>query len=196
MKKLVLVLFCFISISLSFSWKATDSGIIAAGAQPQISVDPTGTIRVVLGRNDSVFCATSVDQGSTFSTPVLVARVSGMHLGMARGPQIASSAKTSLITAMDKSGDIHFFQLDNKIGKWESKGYVNDLRSSAPEGLMGLAADKMIIIMLSGLIPAKRRKTIYIFPLLARHKKYGQKTHWFTSRPMVMFVNVASPTSR
>lgn len=142
MKKLVLVLFCFISISLSFSWKATDNGIIAAGAQPQISVDPHGTIRVVLGRNDSVFCATSVDQGSTFSTPVLVARVSGMHLGMSRGPQIASSAKTSLITVMDKSGDIHFFQLDNKIGKWESKGYVNDLRSSAPEGLMGLASDK------------------------------------------------------
>jgi len=142
MKKLVLVLFCLISISLSFSWKASDNGIIAAGAQPQISVDPRGTIRVVFGRNDSVFCTTSIDQGSTFSTPVLVGSVAGMHLGMSRGPQIASSAKTSLITAMDKSGDIHFFQLDNKFGKWVSKGYVNDLRSTAPEGLMGLAADK------------------------------------------------------
>ncbi len=142
MKKITLLILCLITLSLSFSWKVPDSSIIDAGTQPQISVDVKGTIRVAFGRNDSIFCATSADQGSTFSKPVLVGKVAGMHLGMSRGPQIASSSKTSLITAMDKAGDIHFFQLDNNTGKWVSNGYVNDLRLSAPEGLMGLAADK------------------------------------------------------
>ncbi|MES2005519.1 MAG: hypothetical protein V4450_13460 [Bacteroidota bacterium] len=142
MKKLVLFKIFLITVSLSLSWKAPDTGVIGAGTQPQISVDPKGVMSVVFGRNDSIFCATSVNQGTTFSIPVLVGKVTGMHLGMSRGPQIASSATTSLITAMDKAGDIHFFQLDNNKSAWISKGYVNDLRYSAPEGLMGLAADK------------------------------------------------------
>ena len=142
MKKIALFLLCLVTLSLSFSWNVPDNSIIGAGTQPQLSVDTKGIIRVVFGRNDSIFCATSTNQGYTFSVPVLVVKVNGMHLGMSRGPQIASSSRTSLITAMDKAGDIHFFQLDNKANKWVSKGYVNDLRLSAPEGLMGLAADK------------------------------------------------------
>ncbi len=141
MKKLTLIPIYLAIILVSFSWKAPDAGIIAPGMQPQISVDTKGVLRIAFGRNDSIFCATSVNQGATFSVPVLVGKVTGMHLGMSRGPQIASSAATSLITAMDKAGDIHFFQLNNNKGAWLSKGYVNDLRFSAPEGLMGLAAD-------------------------------------------------------
>jgi len=79
---------------------------IGAGEQPHISRDPKGMIRVIYGQKDKIYCATSGDNGLTFSAPVLVAEVPGMHLGMSRGPQIASSAHYSIVTAMDKSGDI------------------------------------------------------------------------------------------
>lgn len=118
-----------------------DPVVLGTGTQPQIGLDGKGIIRIVFGRNDSIFCATSTNHGNSFSEAVLVGIVKGMHLGMSRGPQIASSSHTSVITAMDKAGDIHFFQLDHNNGKWKNNGYVNDLRLSAPEGLMGLTAD-------------------------------------------------------
>jgi hypothetical protein len=114
---------------------------IGGGRQPQVSMDVKGVIRVVFGRNDSIFCATSTNKGTSFSAPVLVGHVSQMHLGMARGPQLASSARYSVVTAMDKQGDIHYFMLDHQKGKWQDTGFVNDVRSSAPEGLMNIACD-------------------------------------------------------
>jgi hypothetical protein len=114
---------------------------LAPGAQPQVSIDPKGIVRVAFGRNDSIFCSTSINSTAVFSKPIFVGRITGMHLGMGRGPQIASSSLKTIITAMDKSGDIHFFQLDHRNGQWVRKGMVNDVRGSAPEGLMSIAAD-------------------------------------------------------
>ncbi|MDB5157244.1 MAG: hypothetical protein JWR50_1951 [Mucilaginibacter sp.] len=115
---------------------------IGHGQQPQVGVNNGGTIRVAYGVDDKIFCATSFDHGQTFSTPVLVARVDGMHLGMSRGPQISSSANCSIITAINKAGNIYWFKLDNRAAKWKPMGYVNDLKNSAPEGMIAVSADK------------------------------------------------------
>ncbi|HEY4324583.1 MAG TPA: hypothetical protein VGN20_11375 [Mucilaginibacter sp.] len=125
------------------SWHPPSENIISKGRQPQVSVDNAGSIRIAFGRNDSIFCATSLDKGNTFAKAVLVGVVPKMHLGMARGPQLASSANFSIITAIDKNGDIHYFTLKHAKGEsWKTSGFVNDVRLSAPEGLMNLAADK------------------------------------------------------
>jgi len=142
MKKLLVI----VSIAASFlsltSWFAGVNGEIAKGSQPQVAADNKGVIRVVFGREDNIYCVKSTDQGVSFSAPVLVAHIPGMHLGMSRGPQLASSANYSVITAMDKSGDIHWFKLSHSANQWKSMGTINDLKGSAPEGLMNLAADK------------------------------------------------------
>ena len=117
------------------------AGTIGAGEQPQISLDTKGTIRVVFGQKDKIFCARSGDGGVTFTKPVLVAAVQGMHLGMSRGPQIASSRNISVITAMDKSGSIRWFRCNNGSNVWKDMGILNDVNGSAPEGLMGITAD-------------------------------------------------------
>ncbi|MDI1322712.1 MAG: hypothetical protein PSV36_08170 [Algoriphagus sp.] len=140
MKKILLV-FLVLASTLS-SWSQTKVNTISQGEQPQASLDTKGVIRVVFGQEDKVFCATSKDQGGTFSKPVLVAEVPGMHLGMSRGPQIASSDTHSVITAMDKTGNIHWFELSNESDSWKPQGIVNDQSESAPEGLMSIAADK------------------------------------------------------
>lgn len=128
---------------LLISAKPAADKVISVGRQPQLSVDNKGLIRVVCGSNDSIFCSTSADNGNSFSKPALVGVVPKMHLGMARGPQLASSANYSVVTAMDDEGDIHFFTLKHRPGEsWKEGGFVNDVRSSAPEGLMNIAADK------------------------------------------------------
>ncbi len=124
------------------SWSAIKTDTISEGEQPQITADNKGIIRVVFGQKDKIFCATSEDQGITFSNPVLVAQVPEMHLGMSRGPQLASSGNYSIITAMDKSGNIHWFQLNHSSNEWKNMGTINDLKGSGPEGLMGITADK------------------------------------------------------
>lgn len=116
--------------------------VIAQGEQPQVSVDPKGVVRLVFGEQDKIFYVESKNSGSTFSKPTLVAEVPGMHLGMTRGPQIASSKDLTLVTAMDKEGNIHSFIIDHKTAKWEKAGRVNDEGGSAPEGLMSVAANE------------------------------------------------------
>jgi hypothetical protein len=136
-----LFFFAFVIFCLGFK-DVPREGAISKGQQPQIGIDNAGVVRVVFGRQDSVFCSTSTDKGNSFSKPVLVGVVAKMHLGMARGPQLACSAQFSVVTAMDKEGNIHFFQLNNiRKGKWRYMGLVNDVKASAPEGLMNIACD-------------------------------------------------------
>jgi hypothetical protein len=132
---LVFIVLCLTKVSSAFDHDGY------SGRQPQLSVDKKGNVRMVFGRQDSIFLATISNGQHDFSKPAFLARVPGMHLGMTRGPQIASSAQWSLVTAMDKSGNIHSFLLNHTNGKWAKQANVNEIKSSAPEGLMSIAAD-------------------------------------------------------
>ena len=114
---------------------------IAAGQQPQIARDAKGTLRVIYGNGDTIFCATSSDNGLRFSPPQPVGVVPQLHLGMFRGPQVASSKNYTLVSAMDKGGTIHVFRLHHPTGQWTKASRINDVEASTPEGLMALAAD-------------------------------------------------------
>ncbi|MEO8474484.1 MAG: hypothetical protein ABI477_19940 [Chryseolinea sp.] len=116
--------------------------IIGRGEEPQMTLNPQNVVRLVYGNGDSICYAMSTDRGKTFSASTLVAEIPEMHLGMSRGPQIASSKDYSVITAIDKKGNIHTFRLTHKTSQWEKLGNINDSGRSAPEGLMSLAADK------------------------------------------------------
>jgi hypothetical protein len=135
----VILLFIY-SATMAFPFSAGEK-ILGEGSQPQISVDSRNTIRIIYGEKDEIFYLESQDGGLNFSKPSLVAEVPGMHLGMSRGPQLASSNLYSVVTAMDKAGNIHWFRLNHASGKWQNMGLVNDLPGSAPEGLMNIAAD-------------------------------------------------------
>jgi hypothetical protein len=136
---LILLIF---RVSIFFAGSPADTIQSYKGRQPQPVIDNAGVVRIAYGKEDSIFCVTSLNAGTTFSKPVLVATVKGMHLGMTRGPQIASSKKYTVVTAMDKSGTIHSFLLNHNTGKWVNQPVVNDVKFSAPEGLMSIAADR------------------------------------------------------
>ncbi|GAA4102071.1 hypothetical protein [Mucilaginibacter panaciglaebae] len=162
----------FIVVILA-SFNSPNVVTVAEGQQPQISLDNTGIIRIVFGRSDSIFCSASANKGKTFGKAVLVGVVKNMHLGMARGPQFASSAHYSVITAMDKTGNIHFFLLNNQKGRWQDKGLVNDIKAVAPEGLMNIACDNRDNFYATWLdLRLNKRNNIFFSSLPAGH------THW------------------
>lgn len=129
----------FMVISISSALPSENS--IAKGEQPQAAIDTKSIVRIVFGLHDKILCVSSTDHGMTFSQPVTVGQVKDMHLVMSRGPQIASSANFSIITAMDTKGNIHAFRLHHASNQWTKTGVVNDIPLSAPEGLMSIAAD-------------------------------------------------------
>ena len=142
MKGCYYLILLIVGIALPSYSGASAINTIAEGKQPQIAVDNSGVVRVVYGSVDKIFCATSTDHGQMFSKPVLVAQIPNMHLGMGRGPQLASSAHGSVITAIDKAGNIHWFKLNKGSEKWQPMGMLNDLKGSAPEGMINIIADK------------------------------------------------------
>src|SRR3954453_21969998 len=109
--KFVLLQLTFLFTSAHLTGTASNpvSETIAAGQQPEVFVNKKGEVRIAFGRSDSIFCVTSIDMGISFTEPEFVGKVVEMHLGMTRGPQIASSSNFSLITAIDKRGNIHTF---------------------------------------------------------------------------------------
>lgn len=127
-------------VHASYSNQPNALGI--TGQQPNMAIDTKGIIRMVYGDGEKIYCVTSSDNGANFSKPLLVASLTGMHLGNTRGPQIASSATSSVIAAMDKDGNIHTYKLAHAKKIWNKGANINDIAKSAPEGLMGLTADR------------------------------------------------------
>lgn len=142
------VLLLSLSVSCSSTNRETEiktgttATLLGTGQQPQIAVDTKGITRVVYGLEDKIYCATSKDNGETFSEPVLVGQLKGLYLGMSMGPQIASSTNYSVVTAIDKQGNIHTYSLDHKTDTWVKGAGVNDVPGVAAEGLMSIASDK------------------------------------------------------
>lgn len=151
--------------------------VIIEGQQPNLSLDNRGVIRMVYGNQDKIYCITSSDNGISFSIPVLVAELPKMHLGNTRGPQIASSATQSLITAIDKDGSIHSYLLNHQEGKWTKFSNVNNAKGSAVEGLMALASDKNDNFFATWLdIREGGNNNIYFSSLNSKSQKWSPNT--------------------
>lgn len=155
-----------------FTLNAQAQTNLATGAQPQITVDAKEVLRVVYGDGENIYYSVSSDKGRTFSKPALVARVPEMHLGMTRGPQLATSKDFSIVTAMDKAGNINCFMLTHKTGKWDKIQNVNDVDRSAPEGLMSLSADNSNNFYAVWLDVREGRKNNICFSSLSKKSKW------------------------
>lgn len=113
--------------------------------QPQVAISAAGVVHVVYGVGEQVCYSTSSDRGRTFSKPVSIGTCPNMSLGMRRGPRIALSGETAVVTAIGgpqgkgRDGDIRTWT-QQPDGKWIAGAQVNDVESSAREGLHGMAA--------------------------------------------------------
>ena len=112
---------------------------IGVGIHPAAGTDPTGGVHVVFGRGQTILYTTSAD-GNAFMKPVVVDSLSGLHLGASRGPQIAATTRSVVITAIDKGGNVWAYVLDRNTGRWQNRVRVTDVPDVAKEGFVALTA--------------------------------------------------------
>jgi hypothetical protein len=93
--------------------------------QPAIASVP-GLTAIVFGSGNSIWISTSRDNGSSFSPATEVARVPALALGRHRGPRVAISGSTLIVTAVygDKvatGSHAHGLPADGDLVAWRSK---------------------------------------------------------------------------
>lgn len=114
--------------------------LIADGQMPSLINDKLNNIHLVYGNGDSILTASSTNQGETFSKPLLINVLPKLAAASSRGPQIAITESGITVLACNKDGDI-FSYLKSAAGKWSAATKVNDMDTTAKEGLMGLSGD-------------------------------------------------------
>jgi len=105
---------------------------------------------LVFGIKNTIYFSGSTDKGEHFSEPQIVDSLVGLHLGMSRGPRIASSNKSIIITAIDKKGNLHAFRKSVNDPNWKHQ-IINDIPEVAKEGFNALASNskgKFMVIWL------------------------------------------------
>lgn len=112
--------------------------------QPQIAVSGK-SVALAYGAGNVVYFARSEDGGKTFSKPIKVGEESRLALGRHRGPRIVFAGTNLVITAetheaAGKGGDLLAWSSADGGKHWTSAVRVNDVPTSAREGLHGTAA--------------------------------------------------------
>jgi hypothetical protein len=110
--------------------------------QPQLAA-AGGTVALVFGSGESIWLAQSTNDGQSFGAPVKVATLPKLLLGRHRGPRVAISGKTILISAIASSpGDLLVWRSTDGGRTWSAPRTVNDQPTAAREGLHAMAADQ------------------------------------------------------
>lgn len=111
--------------------------------QPQIASAP-GLTALVFGSQHSIWFSPSRDSGVSFLQPVQVASVPGLMLGRHRGPRVAISGKTIVVSAVygdtPTHGNLVAWRSVDGGSTWSKPAVVNDSPGSAREGLHSMVA--------------------------------------------------------
>jgi hypothetical protein len=109
---------------------------------------------LVFGSGNALWFASSKDNGHSFSVPSEIARVPVLALGRHRGPRVAISQKTIVVSAvygtkaatgphahgLPASGDLVAWRSTNGGQSWSEPVVVNDVPGAAREGLHAMSA--------------------------------------------------------
>ena len=144
MKSIKLVLFlaiCFSVASIAKPIQITRSDFGDA-KQPQLALNDKGYIFLVFGNLKGIWFTSSTDGGKSFSNPKKIAEIDGLALGMRRGPRIVASENIVTVTAIShKEGILSSWHSSDGGASWSGPVAVNEIPTSAREGMHGLAGD-------------------------------------------------------
>ncbi|HYR57760.1 MAG TPA: exo-alpha-sialidase, partial [Chthoniobacteraceae bacterium] len=133
--------FCAVIVAVTANAAPVAITDFADAVQPQVAVAPGGRIHVVFGKANAIFHASSSD-GRAFSPPVKVGELDKLALRMRRGPRIAASDTSIVITAISHAdGDLHAWTSADRGATWTEGARVNESAHSAREGLHAMAGD-------------------------------------------------------
>lgn len=111
----------------------------ANATQPQVAVAPDGRIHVVFGKRHAIYHTSSTD-GRTFSAPVEIGELDKLALGRRRGPRIAATERSVIVTAASHAdGNLHSWISTDLGATWIEGERINRPANSAREGLHAMA---------------------------------------------------------
>ncbi len=114
--------------------------------QPQACVGSDGVVHLVYGVGDKVHYSFSKDAGQSFAPPTVAFQVPNMSLGMRRGPRVAATGKSIVVTVVGgakgkgQDGDVLAWRSKDGGATWAGPTKVNDVVDSAREGLHAMTA--------------------------------------------------------
>lgn len=134
--------------------------------QPQFAVDPDNAVHLVFGSGSRIYHCVSADGGATFSRPVSVGGVRFLSLGMRRGPRVAATSDSIVVTAIGgelgggRDGDLFAWRSTDKGQSWQGPSRVNDVDASAREGLHAMTASRTGVVYCTWLDLRNKRTEI------------------------------------
>lgn len=134
--------------------------------QPQVAVDAAGRIYVAFGKENRLRCAVSDDGGKSFRVAT-VGAVDALSLGMRRGPRIAATDRTVVVTAIGgkigkgRDGDLLAWRSDDGGASWTGPTRINRVEGSAREGLHATAASADGVVFCAWLDLRNQRTEIF-----------------------------------
>jgi hypothetical protein len=116
------------------------STFIEGGRQPQLASGPNNQLGMVYGTSNAIFCVSSENGGQVFSNPVEVAQVSGLMIGRRRGPRLAITENSWIVSAINREGSLMAWRSADMGKTWSKFVTVNDKPGAARGGLHALCA--------------------------------------------------------
>lgn len=116
-----------------------------APRQPQVSVSDEGVVDLVYTIGNEIIVATSQDRGRSYQRSAATIRCPNMAAGMRRGPRVARTDEALVVTAIGgeqgrgRDGDLFSWRSTDNGATWSAAVKVNDVSTSAREGLHGMA---------------------------------------------------------
>jgi hypothetical protein len=139
-----------------------------SGKDPQAAIDDAGLIYVVYGNGDAIRCAVSTDAtGSKFQKPVTIHDRGVLSIGMRRGPRIAISRRSIVVTAVvgdhgnGRDGDLLAWRSTDRGTTWSKPTPINRVQGSAREGLHATASGPEGLVYAAWLDDRNGRKEVF-----------------------------------
>lgn len=132
----------FVSAALATSAFAAEPGPVVVGAPgkaPRIAVTPSGRVAIAYGHGDQMYVRVSED-GVKYGEPVVVATIPKMRWGIRKGPRVAATASSLVVTAHGETGDLLAWRSGDLGKTWTGPVTVTDAEKAGLEKLHGLAA--------------------------------------------------------
>ena len=156
--------FCVVSLISGFTAQSTRPAF--TGTQPQLAANGQ-RVYLTFGSENTISVARSDDAGETFGAPALLPASGRLSLGMHRGPRVAATNSSVLVTAVvgakggGVDGDVLLFRSSDRGASWTQPVVVNDVPGSAREGLQSIAASPSGLVVIAWLDLREKGTRIY-----------------------------------
>lgn len=115
------------------------------GQKPDLILDDFQVVKATYGFETKLFFTQSSNQGATFESPIAIATIpQGIALAMGRGPRIATLKDATVISVVDKKGNVFTLSKSSKDKNWSKPIQVNEISGVADEGFCAITSDNKL----------------------------------------------------